>query len=201
MRKQKLTDLAIPLPILYLFGYRSNPRGAHNRANKNLPHRLAAPSPRLEVALLRRGERGEQAVVGLEVDQRRGIEAIEAPRQERRPLPSDERSKSRPVATRNTTRISSSRSRQSTRLRLGAPHRRHARAGQAGDQPCAALKGEIIPPPVEGDGQAVPETDEVIDVRKRPDRSMRRTRSSSPGRSERPRSCGRSSPSTRSCGT
>jgi len=50
----------------------------------------ATPSPRLEIAPLRRGERREQAAVGFQVDERRPVEAVEALDQERRPPPLDQ---------------------------------------------------------------------------------------------------------------
>ena len=48
-------------------------------------------SPRFEIARLGRGERREQAAVGFQVDERRPVEAVEAPDQERRPPPLDQR--------------------------------------------------------------------------------------------------------------
>src|SRR5271154_571037 len=54
------------------------------------------PLPRLEIPRLRRGERREQAAVGLEVDQRRHIQAIEAPHLEDRPFARYERGERRP---------------------------------------------------------------------------------------------------------
>jgi hypothetical protein len=44
-------------------------------------------SPRLEIAWLGRGQRREQAAVGFQVDERRPVEAVETPDQERRPPP------------------------------------------------------------------------------------------------------------------
>jgi len=63
---------------------------------KHLPHELAAPSSRLEIALLGRGERGEQATIRFEVDERRAVEAVQASDAERRALALDERDERRP---------------------------------------------------------------------------------------------------------
>jgi hypothetical protein len=52
--------------------------------------RKVPPSPRFEIPCLRRSERREQAAVGLEVNKRRPIKAIEASDQERRPLAFDQ---------------------------------------------------------------------------------------------------------------
>jgi hypothetical protein len=47
-------------------------------------------SPRLEIAPLGRGKRGELAAIGLQVDERRPIQAVETPDQQRRPFARDE---------------------------------------------------------------------------------------------------------------
>ena len=49
------------------------------------------PSSRLEIAFLRRGERRELATVGLEIDERRLIQAVETSDEQARPFALDER--------------------------------------------------------------------------------------------------------------
>ena len=60
-------------------------RATRPRRARTGPASPASPSPRLEIASLGRRERREQAAVGLEVDERRAIEAVETPDQQRRP--------------------------------------------------------------------------------------------------------------------
>ena len=69
--------------------------------------RFAVPSetsPGLEIASLGRGKRRELAAVGLEVDERRLIEAVETPDQKRRPLALDQDGQRRPDRVRPNRR-------------------------------------------------------------------------------------------------
>ena len=60
--------------------WRSKSRKSNTRSTARI-----LVSPRLEIPRLGRGERREQAAVGFQVDERRPVEAVEAPDQERRP--------------------------------------------------------------------------------------------------------------------
>lgn len=79
------------------------PAALQSRLRKRRPSRraLRAASPagaslRLEIPGLGRRERRELAAVGLEIDERRAVEAIEAPDHERRAFALDERHERRP---------------------------------------------------------------------------------------------------------